>query len=212
MTITPHDFGRSAPLDPKGNCTLEMYASSKALPVDFLRSLGLETIANPYAPRRLALEIPYRSPDGNLHRKRIRSGLTKSEGRPDRRMLWDQQPDGCGTILYGLDRLPPHGTLILTEGESDAHALWLHGFAALGVPGATHFKPERDDRYLLGRDIVLLMESDEGGVALLSSFSKSQALDRIRVTVLEGFKDASDMHVACPERFKARIERAIAKA
>ena len=76
-------------------------------------------------------------------------------------MLWDQQPEGHGTILYGLDRLPTRGTIILTEGESDAHTLWLHGFGALGVPGATHFKPERDDRYLKDRDVVVLMESDE---------------------------------------------------
>jgi hypothetical protein len=56
------------------------------------------------------------------------------------------------------------------------------------------------------------MESDEGGIALLRALSISQARDRIRVATLEGFKDASDMHMACPERFKNRIERAIGKA
>ena len=201
MNVMDRGFGPDAALDPESNCTLEMYAAAKALPVDFLSSLGLATTANPHAPRRMALAIPYRNADGNLHRKRIRAGLARSKGGQDRRMLWDQQPEGHGTILYGLDRLPTRGTIILTEGESDAHTLWLHGFGALGVPGATHFKPERDDRYLKDRDVVVLMESDEGGIALLRALSKSQERARICVAMLEGFKDASEMHMACPERF-----------
>jgi hypothetical protein len=212
MNVIDRGFGHHAALDPESNCTLEMYAAAKALPVGFLSSLGIETTANPYAPKRSALAIPYRNADGNLHRKRIRASLSRGKERQDRRMLWDRQPEGHGTILYGLDRLPTKGTLILTEGESDAHTLWLHDFAALGVPGATHFKSERDDCHLEGRDIVVLMESDEGGIALLRALSISQARDRIRVATLEGFKDASDMHMACPERFKNRIERAIGKA
>ena len=128
MNVMDRGFGHDAALDPERNCTLEMYAAAKALPVDFLSSLGLATTANPYAPRRMALAIPYRNADGNLHRKRIRAGLARSKGGQDRRMLWDQQPEGHGTILYGLDRLPARGTIILTEGESDAHTLWLHGF------------------------------------------------------------------------------------
>lgn len=212
MNVMDRGFGYDAALDPESNCTLEMYAAAKALPVDFLGSLGVATAANPYAPRRLALAIPYRDADGNLHRKRLRAGLIRSKGGQDRRMLWDQQPEGHGTILYGLDRLPTRGTIILTEGESDAHTLWLHGFGALGVPGATHFKPERDDRYLKDRDVVVLMESDEGGIALLRALSISQERARIRVAMLEGFKDASEMHMACPERFRSRIERALGRA
>jgi putative DNA primase/helicase len=212
MNVMDRGFSHDATLDPESNCTLEMYATAKALPVDFLSSLGLATTANPHAPRRMALAIPYRNTDGILHRKRIRAGLIRSNVGQDRRMLWDQQPEGHGTILYGLDRLPTRGTIILTEGESDAHTLWLHGFAALGVPGATHFKPERDDRYLKDRDVVVLMESDEGGIALLRALSISQERARIRVAMLKGFKDASEMHMACPERFKNRIERAIGRA
>ena len=100
---------------PRAQRTLEMYAAAKALPVDFLSSLGLATTVNPHAPRRMALAIPYRNADGHLHRKRIRAGLARSKGGQDRRMLWDQQPEGHGTILYGLDRLPARGTVILRK-------------------------------------------------------------------------------------------------
>jgi hypothetical protein len=85
MNVIARDFGSPTALDPESNCTLEMYAAAKALPVHFLSSLGLETIANPYAPRHLALAIPYRNVDRRLHRKRIRAGLTKQRqtGPPD---------------------------------------------------------------------------------------------------------------------------------
>ena len=58
MNVMDRGFGYDAALDPESNCTLEMYAAAKALPVDFLGSLGVATTANPYAPRRLALAIP----------------------------------------------------------------------------------------------------------------------------------------------------------
>lgn len=57
------------------NCTLEDYAAAKNLPVSFLRELKLETIPNPFDPRRLALRIPYRDADGMVVRDRIRAGL-----------------------------------------------------------------------------------------------------------------------------------------
>ena len=59
MNVMDRGFGHDATLDPESNCTLEMYAAAKALPVDFLSSLGLATTANPHAPRRMALAIPY---------------------------------------------------------------------------------------------------------------------------------------------------------
>ena len=49
----------NAQLDNTRNCTLEGYACAKGLPVDLLRSLGLETIPNPYALDRRAVQIPY---------------------------------------------------------------------------------------------------------------------------------------------------------
>ena len=51
-------FGYHATLDPESNCTLEMYAAAKALPVDFFSSLGLAT-------------TPTRTPRGDLRWKSL---------------------------------------------------------------------------------------------------------------------------------------------
>ena len=55
------------------NCTLEDYAAAKNLPVSFLRELKLETIPNPFDPRRLALRFRYRDADGMVVRDRMPS-------------------------------------------------------------------------------------------------------------------------------------------
>ena len=201
----------SARLDDTTDCTLEAYALAKAMPIDFLRGLGVATIDNPYEPTRRAVRIPYLTSEGRLHRNRIRAAL-KASAEADNRMLWDRQPEGHGTILYGLHRLNGSGQVILVEGESDTQTLWLYGLAALGVPGAGNFKPERDDRHLEGREIVAFMERDEGGNTLIRRLSASAHRTRIKIALPRPFKDVSDMHVACPERFRARLDGAIARA
>jgi uncharacterized protein (DUF927 family) len=201
----------STPLDLTNNCDLEAYAFTKALPVDFLRKLGLETIANPYKPSRQAVQVPYLTTEGALHRNRIRAALKPSEDG-DNRMQWDRQPEGHGTILYGLHRLNGAEQIILVEGESDSQTLWFYEFAALGLPGAGNFKPERDDRHLEGREVIAFMERDEGGKTLIKRLSASKHRGQIKIALTHPFKDVSEMHVACPERFRSRLEAAIAKA
>ena len=200
-----------ARLDLADNCTLETYACSKMLPVEFLRSLGVANVSNPYAPQRRAISIPYFNADGSTHRNRIRAALLRSVGA-DGRMLWDRMPEGHGTVLYGLNLVNEAGRVLLVEGESDAQTLWLHGYAALGLPGASNFNPARDDRFLEGREIIAFREPDAGGLTLIRKLMKSAHRARIRVAVLEGFKDVSEMHTACPERFRSRLEAAIGKA
>jgi len=173
----------SARLDDTRNCTLERYAFAKALPIDFLRRIGLETIDNPYVSTRRAVQIPYLTTRGLLHRNRIRTALMAS-AEADERMLWDRQPEGHGTILYGLNHLNGSGQVILVEGESDAQTLWLYGFSALGLPGAGNFRPERDDCYLEGREVVAFMERDEGGNTLIKRLSASKHGAQIKIALL----------------------------
>ena len=175
--------------------------------------MGLETVENPYDRHRAAVSIPYRSVGGAHFRRRIRAGLVKAAHSSDRRMLWDTEHKGQGIILYGLDRLPPPGErLVLVEGESDAQTLWLHEIDAIGIPGSSNFQPERDDPHLLGRDVFVVFEQDEGGKTLLKCLSRSSCRANIRVAVLDGFKDVSALHVACPERFGTRLKLALEKA
>ena len=200
-------------LDLTQNCTVEALARAKCLPTPFLNDLGLRTVTNPYDSARQAVAIPYRTSDGSLFRYRLRSGLHKSDVGPDQRMLWDRRSDKPGTCLFGADRMPGSGErIILVEGESDTMTLWHHGYTALGVPGAANYNPNRDDLLLDDRDVIAIMEKDEGGKALLRKLSASAHRGRVRVAVLEHFKDVSDMHVACPERFDDRLDKAFSQA
>jgi hypothetical protein len=56
------------------------------------------------------------------------------------------------------------------------------------------------------------MERDEGGKTLLRRLSRSTHRGRIKIALPHPFKDISDMHVACPGRFRRRLEAAIARA
>ena len=54
---------------------------------------------------------------------------------------------GSKLHLYGLNRIAEAreaGYVLLVEGESDAQTAWLHGFPALGLPGAASWNEERD--------------------------------------------------------------------
>ncbi len=196
-------------LDLYTNCTLEHYAEKTKLPIDFLKSLGCETIRN---AGHFNLKIPYYHTDGNLHRNRIRRGLFKSADGGDKRMLWDQRSKGIGICLYGLDQIPAPGNVVyLVEGESDCQTLWFHKFDALGVPGSTQYKPERDDEFLVGRNIIAIIEPDEGGKQLIRQLSKSRHRNRIKLLVLKettGRRDVNELHCASPE-FKSQFEKAL---
>ena len=204
---------RTPALDLTNCCTLEAYATHKSLPVDFLSSLGVCTVPNPYRPDFPALAIPYCHRDGAEHRMRVRVALLKAANGDHSRLLWDRQPQGHGLILYGLNRpARSNDPLYVVEGESDAQTLWYHGFDALGLPGASNFKPDRDDQHLEGRDVVAVMERDDGGKTLLRRLSGSRHRSRIRVAPMLRYKDPSEMHIACPERFGARLKAMGAQA
>ncbi len=201
------------PARPAGvDVTLEDYAAAKRLPEAFLRELGLKTVPNPWHMNghevQKILAIPYRDADGKLIRTRYRIAMAG-----DKKHIWDQQK-GKPLALYGLDRLGKSERLYLVEGESDTQTLWHRGYTALGVPGATTFKPSRDDPVLAGYygDIVAVIEPDQGGKALLAQLAKSKHAARIRAARLPGFKDVSELHCRAPERFDEVLLAAIEQA
>jgi uncharacterized protein (DUF927 family) len=201
-------------IDLTRNCDVDLYATTKMLPLDFLTDLGVQTVPNPYDSKRQAMAIPYRESDGTVHRERVRTGLLKPKTGSDNRMRWDKREAGYGIILYGLDRLaePNDLPLIIVEGESDTQTAWLHGYNALGVPGATNFNPQRDDIHLENRNVVAFVEPDNGGTALIKRLSRSQHRLKIRIANLGPVKDVSELHTICPALFKKRLNQAIAKA
>ena len=174
---------------------LKEYSEQKKLPLDFLQSLGIKN-AN------IGITIPYMDEAGVVvatKKRRISDGSGP-------RFTWNK---GAKLLPYGLWRLKEirdAGYCILVEGESDSQTLWLHGFQALGIPGAGAFKNEWVD-YI--RDVPRLyihQEPGEGGEAFLKQIC-GKLLDegyrgKVYVIHTPGYKDPSDLHVAAPDRFK----------
>ena len=135
--------------------TLEQYAFEKRLPIEFLRdvcrvSTGRDRDGTSF------LNLPYFFSDDSPAATRIRYG--------NKAFRWKHGSKG-NICLYGEWRLPEIqrvGWVILVEGESDTQSLWHMGLPALGVPGASMFKPEHTEA-LDGLKVYLHQEPDKGG-------------------------------------------------
>ena len=161
-------------------CTLEEYAKAKRLPMDFLLSQGLSEICYLRHP---AVRIPYIDKDGTELAVRFRIGLSGK-----RRFKWKS---GAKPQLYGLNRLKSAqeaGEVVLVEGESDCHTLWRHGIPALGVPGASNWRENRDCQYFEGLSLIyVLIEPDRGGETLINQLALSSIRDRVHIIRLDDF-------------------------
>ena len=150
------------------------------------------------------IEIPYLTREGEQHAVRYRLAL---EG--DNRFRWRQ---GDTPILYGLWRLGEwtgSDTLYLCEGETDTLTLWHAGLPALGIPGATAWKPEWWRNLWAFRRIVIIPDADDAGGQLVEKLALSCPLELTeRVQVLQlpnGVKDANELwqrEGANAERFR----------
>lgn len=192
-------------------CTLAQYAEAKGLPVATLRMFGLSDLK--FSGER-AVRIPYRDVNGLEVSVRFRVALEKSpEG--DNRFKWRTGSKPC---LYGLWRLPQarekDAAVVLVEGESDCHTLWFHGVDALGIPGATNWREERDAPHLDGIEtIYLVIEPDQGGAAVRTWLARSRIRDRVRVVTLPAnTKDPSALYLYDPATFQDRWQAAVAAA
>ena len=190
------------------SCTLEDYAEAKALPVEFLREIGLSTIS--YLGSK-AVRMPYLKEDGTEGAARLRISLEKGP-KGDDRFRWRK---GSRPTLYGLwrlDRTREAGYAVLVEGESDCHTLWHHGIEALGIPGAANWKEEWSE-YLDGIEkVYAIVEPDEGGRSFEEKLSVSSMRDRLHLVRLEDAKDASELHLRDPDRFKENLRVAFKRA
>jgi putative DNA primase/helicase len=118
--------------------------------------------------------MPYFDIDGKNIGNRIRTSLNGSN-----RFIWSK---GSRPTLYGLlwmdkplqcctENRDRNNYIILVEGESDAQTLWLYGYPALGVPGATMWKSDWKE-YLEGKEVFVWQEPDNGGVTICSKDSR----------------------------------------
>jgi hypothetical protein len=187
--------------------TLEQYARAKKLPVAFLTELGVSTISYLGKP---AVRFAYRDSQGQVVSVRFRVAL-EGEGRFRYRKGMKPRP-------YGLDRLAAarrQGAIVLGEGESDAHTLWLFDIPALTIPGANTWNDAwADDLEGIPR-IYVIVEPDRGGATLLKHLAASPLRDRLQLLRLAesvGAKDPSALYCQSPRRFRRRWRDALAQA
>lgn len=193
-----------------GRLFVEDLARDKLLPVEFLRSLGV----NECEPG--GVRIPYRLLDGSpAPRDRFRTALKASEGSQWIPFKSDKSP-----VPYGLDRLRDArqaGYLVLVEGETDSWTLWYHGFPALGIPGAGMARLLEAEHLEGIPRLYVVQESDAGG----RSFVRGVARQLVElgwngeghvVSMPEGAKDPNELHKRAPDDFKRSFAEMLEKA
>jgi putative DNA primase/helicase len=183
--------------------TLDEYAGAKKIPREFLESVRVGEIPN-YNGRR-ALRIPYLGADGEELAVRFRLAM---EGED--RFRWRR---GSKPVPYGLWRLDgarQAGYAVLVEGESDAHTIWHHGIPAIGIPGARTWRTAWAEHLEGIEKVYVVVEPDAAGERLWERIAATPALrERLYRVVLGDYKDASEMHIADPERFPERFAAAL---
>ena len=190
--------------------SVQQYSFDKRLPSEFLtKTCRLET-----AKERSGvtyLRIPYLLEDDTeaVCRKRY----------AHKEFRWKNGSKGK-ICLYGEWRLPEirdKGFVILVEGESDTQSLWYMGIPAIGVPGASMFKPHQA-AVLEGLKIYLHKEPDQGGETFINKLCAGMKEYGFKGGVYKwscerlGVKDPSDLYVKHGREEAARMIREELKA
>jgi DNA-binding transcriptional ArsR family regulator len=176
-------------------------ADAKRLDAEKLRAWGLTDLPDG------GIEIPYRDTNGNTVAIRYRLALDGAN-----RFRWRQGDTPCLYGLWRLDDWELGSDLYLCEGETDALTLWHAGLPALGIPGATAWKPEWwRNLWEFGR-IVIIPDADKAGEQMterLVATCPDHLRERVQVLQLpNGIKDANELWQqvdADPERFREAL-------
>jgi hypothetical protein len=183
--------------------TLAELAKAKGFQVDGPKGLMAWGVAQQKYRSATVVRVPYFSPDGQEVAVRYRKALSG-----DNRFSWRK---GDKVQLYGLWRLreiQEAGWVLLVEGESDCWAGWVYDLPALGLPGASTWKPEWGEHFK-GMRVFLWSEPDKAGQALPARIGKDLP-DLMVITAPDGLKDLNEAHVkgidvqALVERLKAQ--------
>ena len=121
---------------------------------------------------------------------------------------------GSKPTPYGLERIADaraHGSIVVVEGESDVQTCWHHGYDAVGLPGASSFKPEWLTYFDDIPTIHIVIEPDAGAKQMLGWIAKQpqEFQDRVRLVRLTDHKDPSALHLDDPEGFTSRFREAL---
>lgn len=183
--------------------TLKQYAKAKQLEISFLKKLGLSDMQ---LGDKSAVGIPYKNVDSVEQAMRIRVGLTGA------RFRWAKGSKPCLYGLWRLEKMSAKHYIVVVEGESDTHTLWLHGIPAVGLPGANSFQESWAADIAGIPTIYIIIEPDRGGDAVLKRLTKSGIRQRVKLVRLDGAKDPSELYLKDPKHFKKNFRAALKAA
>ena len=193
--------------------TIEDYAREKQLPAAWLKeNWGFREGTDKKVGSYVSMPYFNENQEQACFRKRYPKGASQ-------RFAWSKGAKG-NLVLYGIwlmEKIREEGYVILCEGESDTQTLWHLGFPALGVPGATTFKPEWA-AILAGLKLYLHIEPDQGGqtfrAVMLKKLSAGEFLGEVATFSCgpTGSKDPSDLYIkegaAAKDKLKELLEKA----
>jgi hypothetical protein len=190
--------GRSTATPP--GLTLVELAKAKGFQVDGPMGLTAWGVAQAKQHGATVVRIPYSSTDGQEVAVRYRKALSG-----DNRFSWRK---GDRVLLYGLGR-KGRDWCLLVEGETDCWTAWAHDLPAMGLPGASTWKPEWAEHFK-GMKVFLWQEPDEAGQSLPARVGKDLP-DLMVIQAPEGIKDLNEVHIK-GEDIPALVERLKAQA
>lgn len=185
--------------------SLEQYSFEKRLPADFLRNTCRVDTGKDRDGTEF-LRMPYYFEDGK------EAATRKRYGHKEFRWMRGSKGKIC---LYGEWRLPEiqkKGWVILVEGESDTQTLWYLGLPAIGIAGASMFKPHQT-MGLQDLKIYIHKEPDGGGDTFYRKVTHALADTGFGGEVYMwscrslGKKDPSDVYLANGKEEAARLIR-----
>lgn len=186
--------------------SLAEYAFAKHLPEEWLaKTCRLETRKD-RSNGTAWLYIPYYNAAGE------ESTYRKRYAHKDFRWRTGSSGKIC---LYGEWRIPEFanaGYAVMVEGESDTQSLWYMGIPAIGVPGASMFKPEQSS-VLQGLKLYLHHEPDGGGDTFIHKICTGLRDGGYEGEVYEwsckalGEKDPSDLYIKHGREQAAKLIR-----
>lgn len=191
--------------------TLAEYAFQKRLPEDFLTETchartdkgrdGVKFVRFPYIDEN-GKEAVFRKRFGN------------------KEFRWSYGSAGKLTLygLWRLNQIRDAGYTVLVEGESDTQTLWFLKFPALGVPGASNFKPKMV-KSLDGLKLYIHVEPDKGGDTFLEKVCRTLHEEGFNGEVLTfsckqfGVKDPSELFLTVGEdEARKKLEKGLRQA
>jgi hypothetical protein len=101
---------------------------------------------------------------------------------------------GHSIRLYNEDALTESSHVVLTEGEFDCLILKQWGYAAMGLPGASMFRPEWVQRFSHCERVSLCLDTDAAGVAASMDIA-SRMETRAVIVSLPACKDVSEFAI-----------------